>query len=371
MNKLKIMTHADRVIKGHFVKMAIFGPPGIGKTSLLKTLEEPTLCIDLEAGMLSVQDWDGDSVGIRTWEEARNIACLLGGPNPALGDKDCYSKRDYERLSKEYANPALFEKYSCIFIDSITVASRLCFKWAQLQPEALNKYGKLDTRAAYGLLGREMTAWITQLQHITNKDIIMVGLLDKKSDEDNKTLWMLQCEGNKTALEIPGILDEVLCMIPFTNAQGKIERKFVCHVNSDEYPAKDRSGKLDLYEEAHLGDVLKKIKSISILDDPNMFVFTWSNGQSKVCTKDNVEDYLCGMLNKLERLEQFNNFKSWMENNKSVFEKYKDTCGDSYKKFTELFQIKLEAFNAFEAQEQTKKADTEIAYNALLKNAAI
>jgi replication-associated recombination protein RarA len=37
---------------------AIFGPPGIGKTTLLKTLpEHDTVCLDLEAGLKSVQDW--------------------------------------------------------------------------------------------------------------------------------------------------------------------------------------------------------------------------------------------------------------------------------------------------------------------------
>jgi predicted ATPase len=40
------------------VKMVIFGGFGIGKTSLLKTLEELTLCLDFEAGLLSVQDWN-------------------------------------------------------------------------------------------------------------------------------------------------------------------------------------------------------------------------------------------------------------------------------------------------------------------------
>lgn len=365
MKRLQIMTHADRAIKGHFVKMAIFGPPGIGKTSLLKTLDEPTLCIDLEAGMLSVQDWEGDAVGIKTWEEARNIACLLGGPNPALGDKESYSKRDYDRLSKDYADPALFDKYTCIFIDSITVASRLCFKWAQLQPESLNKYGKLDTRAAYGLLAREMTAWITQLQHIQNKDIVMVGLLDKKSDDDNKTTWMLQCEGAKTALEIPGILDEVLCMIPSTNQKGQVERKFVCQINSDEYPAKDRSGRLNLYEEAHLGKVLKKIKLIG--QDPNMFLLCWQNGQSKMLTKDKMQTYLCGMLDKLEKAEQFNNFELWLENNQEVLNRYKESCVDGYNKFTDLLNIKKEFFHAIKITKTKQETPIALAVDSLLQ----
>jgi hypothetical protein len=51
--------------------MVIFGPSGCGKASLLKTLPTAeTLCIDLEAGMKSVQDWPGDSIPVRTLPRA-------------------------------------------------------------------------------------------------------------------------------------------------------------------------------------------------------------------------------------------------------------------------------------------------------------
>ncbi|WP_410542150.1 AAA family ATPase [Wolbachia endosymbiont (group A) of Urophora cardui] len=81
---LKIISNEERVKTVTGVKMVIFGPYGIGKTSLLKTLDESTtLCLDFEAGLLAVQDWKGDSISVRTWNEARDIACLIGGPNPA------------------------------------------------------------------------------------------------------------------------------------------------------------------------------------------------------------------------------------------------------------------------------------------------
>ncbi len=52
-----------------------------------------------------------------------------------------------------------FSKYRCIFVDSITVASRLCLLWAKMQPEAFSeRSGKQDMRAAYGLLAQEMMA---------------------------------------------------------------------------------------------------------------------------------------------------------------------------------------------------------------------
>ncbi len=116
-------------------------------------------------------------------------------------------------------------------------------------------------RASYGLLATEMSAWLNQFQHIPDKDIIFVGLLDSKTDDFNNTFWIPQIEGTKISVEIPGVLDEVISMIPHKNEHGQLERKFVCQtLNRGGFPAKDRSGRLDEIEDADLGKLLKKIK---------------------------------------------------------------------------------------------------------------
>ena len=77
---LQIVTAEKRLAQANSkTTMAIFGPSGVGKTSLLKTLPpEFTLCVDLEAGMKSVQGWRGDSIPVRAWPDAVDIACLIG-----------------------------------------------------------------------------------------------------------------------------------------------------------------------------------------------------------------------------------------------------------------------------------------------------
>ena len=99
--RLKIISAEERLKNHTGVKMVILGPFGIGKTALLKTLEQSTLCIDMEAGLLAVQKWSGDSMSVRTWEEARDMACLMGGPNPALRSEQPYSAKHYEHVSKQ------------------------------------------------------------------------------------------------------------------------------------------------------------------------------------------------------------------------------------------------------------------------------
>jgi hypothetical protein len=86
--------------------------------------------------------------------------------------------------------------------------------------------------------------------------------LEQKTDDFNRTIWLPQIEGSKTTNELPGIVDEVISMVSMKDDSGKLVRKFVCHtLNATGYPAKDRSGKLDESEEAHLGKLLRKIKT--------------------------------------------------------------------------------------------------------------
>ena len=81
----------------------------------------------------------------------------------------------------------------------------LCFQWCQQQPESRSdRTGKLDTRAAYGMHGREMMAWLTHLQHIRDKNVIFVGILDEYTDDYGRKQYALQIEGSKTGKRITG-----------------------------------------------------------------------------------------------------------------------------------------------------------------------
>jgi hypothetical protein len=228
----------------------------------LKTLEEQTLCLDFEAGLLSVQDWNGaegpppDILAVQTWEEARDLACLICGPNPAVRADKFYGKRHHEYCLKKYGFAEDLKRYKCIFIDSITVASRLCLEYAKSMSDVV-KTGKPDVRSAYGLMASEMLAWINHFQHLQGVDVIFVGGLDQKLDDFNRTVYSPQVGGSKVSSELPGILDEVITM---TAVQSGV-RKFVCQtINPDGHPAKDRSGKLNVFEDADLGKLLRKIK---------------------------------------------------------------------------------------------------------------
>ncbi len=260
---IPIITADQRKAEKKGIKGVIFGVSGIGKTSLLWTLDPgSTLFFDVEAGDLAVEDWGGDSFRPKTWQECRDFAVFVGGPNPALRDDQVYSQAHFDAVCEKYGDPSLLNKYDTVFVDSITVAGRLCFQWCKGQPQAFSeKTGKPDTRGAYGLHGQEMIGWLTHLQHTRNKHMWFVGILDSKTDDYNRQVFTPQIDGSKTGLELPGIVDQVITMADVANEDGKQVRVFINHtLNPFGYPAKDRSGRLALYEEAHLGRLMEKIR---------------------------------------------------------------------------------------------------------------
>ena len=262
MSGLPIVSADERLAERRGIKGCIFGKSGIGKTSLLWTLEPAaTLFMDLEAGDLAIEGWTGDTIRPRTWSECRDFAVFIGGPNPALRDDQAYSGAHYEAVAERFGDPSVLDRYQTLFIDSITVAGRLCFQWCAGQPEAVaERSGKPDLRGAYGLHGREMIAWLTHLQHTRDKDVWFVGILDEKLDDFNRRLFLPQIEGAKTGNELPGIVDEVITMAEIRDGEGRPYRAFLCRtLNPFGYPAKDRSGRLEVIEEPHLGRLMAKI----------------------------------------------------------------------------------------------------------------
>jgi signal recognition particle receptor subunit beta len=66
---LRIVTADERLSEANQkTTVAIFGPSGVGKTSLARTLPpKETVVIDLEAGMKSLQGWTGRQHSGRTF----------------------------------------------------------------------------------------------------------------------------------------------------------------------------------------------------------------------------------------------------------------------------------------------------------------
>jgi hypothetical protein len=206
-----------------------------------------------------VQDLAVDTLRIDDWATARDLACRIGGPNPSFPPTACYSQAHYDAAGGPLDN---LDRYNTLFVDSNTAVSRLSYRWAEQQPEAFSdRTGKKDVRGAYGLHAREMIAWLNQLQHAREMNVIFVAILEKVVDEFNISTWQPQMEGAKTGRELPGIVDEIIIMNFVDLGDGEPPlRSFICtSPNPWNFPAKDRSGRLDQIEEPHLGKLIAKL----------------------------------------------------------------------------------------------------------------
>ena len=263
---MKIITADQRLAEKGIAKILIVGPSGVGKTSLLRTMPPAmlasTLFVDIEAGDIAVADLPVASVRPRTWVECRNLACVLGGFNPALPANVAYSEAHWNEATK---NPELLAlaPYTILFIDSVTAAARLCFTHSEQQPEAFTDRGRKDLRAVYGLHARGMLGWLNQLQHARERTVIFVAVLEKNTDELNISTWQPQIEGAKTGRELPAIVDEIVTMTWVDFGDRKPVRAFVCtNPNPWSYPAKDRSGRLEQLEPPNLGALIEKLAGL-------------------------------------------------------------------------------------------------------------
>lgn len=258
---LQIISAEERLKQKKGSKLLICGPAGVGKTSLLRTIDaSKTLFLDMESGDKAVEDVSVDQLRPHTWPELRDLACYLAGPDRNVSSSESYSEAHYEAVCEKYGGPEALAKYDTYFVDSLTVATRIAFKWAAQQPEAHNAKGDKDTRGAYGLLGREVIAWASHLQKARDKNVVFVCLLDEVKDDFGRTSWSLQTEGQKIGRELPGIVDEVITMTIVRDDEAAPYRAFVCQADNEwAFPAKDRSGRLGMLEKPDLGELLAKL----------------------------------------------------------------------------------------------------------------
>ena len=148
---LKII-RSDEPITVSQIVMALYGNPGLGKTTLGFSSDTPIL-LDFDQGCYRATKNRGDSVQIESWQDVTNITAEDLAP--------------FKTVVVDTAGRAL---------DFLTVDI--------IRRDPKKGYGGALTLQGYGVLKSEFTAWLRSLKMI-GKDVVLVAHSseDKKGDE--------------------------------------------------------------------------------------------------------------------------------------------------------------------------------------------
>ena len=209
------------------VKLLVYGQAGAGKTSLIPTLPKPVI-LSAEGGLLSIADTNLPFIEITSMDDLREA---------------------YKWLNSS-AEAAEFES---VALDSIS-------EIAEVVLNAEKKINK-DPRAAYGAMQEQMADIIRGFRDLPGKHVYMSAKLEKTQDEMGRVLYAPSMPGNKTGQSLPYFFDEVLALRVEKDAEGNTRRALMTD-GDGLWLAKDRSGKLEVWEDADLGEIIKKIGGV-------------------------------------------------------------------------------------------------------------
>lgn len=206
------------------IKVVVFGMSGSGKTSLIPTLPNP-LIISAESGLLSIQDSNLPYIEIDSYESLMEAYRFVVQSDEA---------KDFQSIA----------------IDSISEIAELVL----IHEKKVNK----DGRAAYGEMATQVMEIMRAFRDIKGKNIYFSAKCEKATDETGRILYSPSMPGSKLAQQIPYLVDEVFALRVEKDQDGNLHRTLMC--DSDGlWLAKDRSGKLNMYEQPDLGAIIAKI----------------------------------------------------------------------------------------------------------------
>lgn len=232
-------------IGSNALKVLVYGQSGAGKTTLAGTIEEPTLVISAEAGLLPLRGKKIDVIDL------------------SIDDNDKIIPKDKRaaRLTEVYAYLCTEEakkKYKWIFLDSLTEINQV------ILDELMVKYpSRSDSLPMYGELSLRMKALIKAFRDLPFYNVVFTALSEIEKDENGARFVTVSLIG-KFAAQLPQYFDEVFYLQAITNESGTTRRLITAQ--SDRIIAKDRSGKLASMEEPHLGNIAKKIRGAAIIN---------------------------------------------------------------------------------------------------------
>ena len=205
------------------ISILVYGLSGSGKTTLIKTLPGPVLILSAEAGLLSLRDADIEYVDIHNMDDLSEAYTYI--------------------LSN-------LKDYNCIVLDSLSEIGEVVL--------ANEKKTTKDVRMAYLTMQDQILELVRAFRDLP-LTVYMTAKLEKAKDEiTGRIMFAPSLPGQKCSQNLPYHFDEVLCLRCESDEDGKPVR-FLQTFTDSSYCCKDRSGKLQAYEEADLESIIRRI----------------------------------------------------------------------------------------------------------------
>lgn len=232
------------------ITFLLYGESGLGKTSLLKSLNiEPKeiLYIAADPGQLALQP----------------KKLKLGEPKflerdmTSVGYFQPRSFEDFKKIKDYIVSGEAKKKYKLLWIDGLDEVGEEALRLFMEREKA--KGQKANLQVAYGDMATAMRNWIQDI--LRAPDISSVFTTHITENENSDIQYIPSFPGKKMTNSLVDIFDEVLCLrMERITPTSQPERLLQCTRNVGiRYQAKDRSGRLDDYEKPDLGAVINKI----------------------------------------------------------------------------------------------------------------